>query len=79
MNVMYKEIGTRIRQARAHAGLSQRALAQLLDIDQGSVSRWERGARVPTVPMLFAIAEYTGREPSWFLTKPKPAARRTKR
>lgn len=39
--------GKRIAQARTARGLSQRALARAMEIDAGTVSRWERGTLYP--------------------------------
>jgi DNA-binding transcriptional regulator YiaG len=41
-------VGERLLAYRRERGLSQAALALLLDIDPGTVSKWERGPRVPT-------------------------------
>ncbi len=39
--------GQEIRQLRRRAGLTQEALAERLDVDQGTISRWERGIERP--------------------------------
>lgn len=39
--------GTTIRQLRKRLGITQRQLAERLDVDQGTVSRWERGIDGP--------------------------------
>lgn len=39
--------GREIRQLRRRAGLTQEALAERLGVDQGTVSRWERGVERP--------------------------------
>jgi transcriptional regulator with XRE-family HTH domain len=41
-------LSDRLRAFRREHGLSQAALAKLLEIDPGTLSRWERGRRVPT-------------------------------
>ena len=46
----------RIRRYRLQAGLSQRALAAQIGRDRATVSAWERGWRLPTVPGLFRLA-----------------------
>jgi len=43
------EIGAVIAAARARAGLSQAKLAEALDVQQSSVSQWERGTTIPTL------------------------------
>ena len=37
----------RLRQLREAHGLSQRELAQALDVDESTLSKWESGVRVP--------------------------------
>jgi transcriptional regulator with XRE-family HTH domain len=46
----------RIREYRTQAGLSQRHLALMIRQGRGSVSAWERGQYLPTVPNLFRLA-----------------------
>ena len=46
----------RIRSYRVQHGLSQRALAAQLGQRRASVSAWERGCHLPTVPNLFRLA-----------------------
>lgn len=41
-------IGERLLAYRRGRGLSQTALARLLGVDPGTLSRWERGRRVPS-------------------------------
>lgn len=41
-------IGERLLAYRRERGLSQSALARLLGVDSGTLSRWERGFRLPT-------------------------------
>ena len=41
-------VGERLLAYRRERGLSQSALAQLIDVDPGTLRRWERGLRVPT-------------------------------
>lgn len=45
---MATEIGERIREARKALGWSQEVLAERVGVDQGQVSRWERGESTPT-------------------------------
>lgn len=46
--VMFKQV---LQQARADAGLSQRALAQLLNVSGATVALWETGETAPRVEM----------------------------
>lgn len=46
----------RIRSYRLQAGLTQRGLAAQIGQRRASVSAWERGRHMPTVPNLFRLA-----------------------
>jgi transcriptional regulator with XRE-family HTH domain len=46
-----EEWGQTIRQYRILNGLTQTALAELVSVDQATVSRWERGLQAPDVAM----------------------------
>ncbi len=46
----------RIRRYRVQAGLTQRSLAERIGQRPASVSAWERGSYLPTVPNLFRLA-----------------------
>jgi len=50
-----KQLGTFIRNARAHSGLTQQALADLVGTGQKTVSRIENGHDGTRVDTLFAI------------------------
>jgi DNA-binding transcriptional regulator YiaG len=50
-------IGQRVRVLRECLGLSQEALAAAVHTTQASVSEWERGRKLPTVPAQRALAE----------------------
>jgi len=53
-------LGTRIKEARDEAGLSQGKLATLCDFADGTtVSRYERDAAKPSIDALIAIADHT--------------------
>ena len=49
-------IGRNIKAARDAKGLTQRDLAEAIDTDSFSVSRWERGAHKPSDDALAALA-----------------------
>jgi transcriptional regulator with XRE-family HTH domain len=53
-------VGVRIERARAAAGLSQRALADMTGISQPTLSRVVSGQRTAKMPELMAIAWATG-------------------
>ena len=52
-------MGARLRTARRSAGLTQKQLAERLDVESITVSRWERGVTTPSLPRLRRIAEIT--------------------
>src|SRR4051812_10831032 len=47
---------TALRQARLQAGLTQRALAELVGVRQPHIARWETGAQLPRVDTAVRIA-----------------------
>ncbi len=53
-------IGTRIREARRDAGLSQRALAAIVGVGCSTISRWEAGEAKPSREHLAGIALHCG-------------------
>src|SRR3954467_6993509 len=53
-------LGAKLRTAREAAGLSQRALAKQLRVDQSVVSRNESGERAPNQEEVAAILDATG-------------------
>ncbi|MBM6829901.1 helix-turn-helix transcriptional regulator [Anaerotignum lactatifermentans] len=50
-------LGVNIAKARKAAGMTQEALAEQLDVARQTVSKWEAGTTVPTVPGLIRLAE----------------------
>lgn len=62
-------IGQNIRAARGSAKLTQRALAEKVDVDPMLVSKWERGWHKPSDENLTLVALYTGRDLGWFYTQ----------
>ncbi|HZE41681.1 MAG TPA: UDP-N-acetylglucosamine 1-carboxyvinyltransferase [Stackebrandtia sp.] len=66
-----RRIGTLIRDARKHRGLTQTQLADLLSTSQSAVNRIERGAQNLSVEMLTRISEALDSE---FVTLGKPGA-----
>jgi transcriptional regulator with XRE-family HTH domain len=48
-------IGENIRKARKAAGVSQKELAERLQVYQKDISRWENGERTPTLEMFAKI------------------------
>ena len=48
-------IGENIRKARKAAGVSQKELAERLQVYQKDISRWEKGERTPTMEVFTKI------------------------
>ena len=48
-------IGENIRAARKKAGVSQKELAERLQVHQKDISRWENGERTPTMEVFTKI------------------------
>ncbi|MBD5584754.1 MAG: helix-turn-helix transcriptional regulator [Clostridia bacterium] len=48
----------RLKQLRIEKKLSQKELATILEVDQRSVSNWEKAVREPDYAMLIKIADY---------------------
>lgn len=62
---MNQTIGSRIRQKREEAGLSQERLGKLVGRTKGSVSQWESDATRPKGDALFKLAEVLNCSPGW--------------
>lgn len=67
-------VGRNVKVARDLRDLTQRELADLLDVDAFQVSRWERGVHRPSDETLFALAQVLDRDPAWFYTDHEPVA-----
>ena len=50
----------RVRQARRDKGLTQEQLAETLDVATETVSRYEAGRLLPSLPMLYRMADALG-------------------
>lgn len=50
--------GERIRVMREFKGLSQQKVADAVDVNQTTISAWERGAKYPDFFNLKALAEF---------------------
>lgn len=57
MSTEKKTLGTRIKKARTMAGLTQEQLAEKCEVATMTVSQWEQGRRVPSLPKLDLISE----------------------
>ena len=63
-----KSIGTAIARLRKHCGLTQRELAQKLNISDKTVSRWESGMGYPEVTQFPALAKVFGVTVDYLMT-----------
>ena len=63
-----RELGERIKQARADKGWKQKHLAARVDVEPITVSRWERGATTPDLEVVRLIAEETEKPISYFVS-----------
>lgn len=57
MSAEKRELGEAIRAARMRRGLTQEALAEMLDITPIHLKNMESARRKPSVPLLFAMME----------------------
>jgi transcriptional regulator with XRE-family HTH domain len=67
-------VGARLRTARRAAGLTQKQLADQLEVESITVSRWERGVTSPSLPRLRRIAEITETTVSDLVRSPDAAS-----
>ncbi len=65
-------LGSRIRQARRQAELSQSQLAAKIGAHPTSVSDWERGVNEPSVRHMTSIADATDKSLDWFVESRAP-------
>jgi transcriptional regulator with XRE-family HTH domain len=70
-------IGELIVVLRARNRMSQQDLADYLYVNQGTVSRWERGVRFPDTELIYKMASRFGVDPSVLLDAPLNRSVRT--
>jgi transcriptional regulator with XRE-family HTH domain len=63
-----KELGERIKQARAAKGWKQKHLAARVEVEPITVSRWERGATTPDLEVVRLIADATEKPLGYFIS-----------
>ena len=62
--MLTKELfGTKLKELRMERNLSQRQLAEMMMVSNGTVGNWESGIRLPDITMLTRLAECLGVEP----------------
>lgn len=64
---IHQFVAKKIKEARRHARLSQRALSQKLGVSDKTVSSWEVGRAEPSLQMLFDIGDTTHKPIEFFL------------
>lgn len=65
-------LADRLRKARAHAGMDQSQLAEMLEVSRGTVANYER-ATVPARPLMVKMwAMATGVDAEWLRTGEDP-------
>jgi transcriptional regulator with XRE-family HTH domain len=65
--ILVRVEGTRIREARLTAGMTQAQLARVIQTTEKNISRWESNDNEPRVSSISAIAQATGRDLDFFL------------
>jgi len=66
MKKISASFGGRVRELRGD--LTQDEFAQMLDIKQAMVSRYEADKEMPSPPILLRLAQFSGRPMEWLLT-----------
>ena len=51
-------IGENIKRLRLEKGITQEQLAEILNVSNAAVSKWERGGSFPDITLLFPLADY---------------------
>ena len=77
----HENMGALIRQLRKDRGMTQKDLAERLNVTDKAVSKWERALSLPDVALLLPLAETLGlRLPScWGDSGPRRRRPRTRR
>lgn len=67
-------VGAEIKRRRKDKGITQEELARLVCVTQGAIMQYERGYKLPSLSMLYRIADALGTTPAQILedgTKPE--------
>src|SRR5205809_5761112 len=67
MSAMLTAAGERIRARREKLGMTQRDIANGLQVSAQAVSKWERGDNAPDVGVLVALSRLLGVSLDWLL------------
>lgn len=71
MHMDLKGVGARIHALRLTRGLSQEELADLVGVDQSTISHWESGHHSPDVLQIMRLLEVLGANTSDILPGPR--------
>ena len=66
-------LSLRLKSTRKKRGLSQTALASMVQVSQPTVANWEKGGHIPRQDTLKRIATALQTDPSWLLSGELPA------
>lgn len=66
-------IGQRVQALRRDAGMNQQELADAMDIEQATISKWERGTNSMSLRMILTAAEALRVHPNEILSAAVPA------
>lgn len=61
------KLAERLKHVRKEKGLSQNALAKLLNVTQPAVAKWESGTREPSLDDLISLANVLGETTDFLL------------
>lgn len=61
------KFGERLRELRVAKNLSQMQLANILQISQSAIAKWELGKTEPTASAIILIAKYFGESTDYML------------
>lgn len=67
---LQQSVGSRIRELRKAAGLTQEELSEKIDIAPQYLSHLENGQRIPSLTTIVALAEVLDTTPSALLSEP---------
>ena len=60
-------VGAEIKRRRKDKGITQEELARLVCVTQGAIMQYERGYKLPSLSMLYRIADALGTTPAQIL------------
>jgi transcriptional regulator with XRE-family HTH domain len=66
-DMLYEQIGAKIRKYRKDSGLNQEELAQKVDLNRSSIAQIETGKQAVSIHTLYSMAELLQRKISDFL------------